>query len=218
MKRAFALLSGVLLAGCFPAQDFLTTDYDIGSSKTVTVGSPMVTIESGKRSLDGGVFDDLKQEIFYGGVSGSTLKLSYQEFWYPRARPTFTQDLQYDLAKSKEIRFRDVAITVDTADNSSITFRVLDGPTPLPQQTSGLGDNGIVLDHQFVTEVTPKSLGDDAGIRLGDFILSVDGVALTGDNDHDRDILNANLGSSREFKIKRGEKVFLLEVTKEAKN
>lgn len=205
MRTLLAMLGIFALAGCTIQMDqFLTTDYQIGAPKTVTVGSPMLTITSGTRWPHGDVVDQLTQMVFYGGITGSTLKLSYQEFSYQISRPTFTQDLQYDLAKSRTIKFRDITMQIDSADNSTITYRVTDGPLPVTPTHWNAGSFGITVENKKVVELLMKSAAIDAGFELGDVILSVDNVALTGDTTHDQNLVNVAPGARHEFKVQRG--------------
>ena len=64
------------------------------------------------------------QELIYNGRSGDTLKFIYREFIDHMLRPSFSQDVQYDLAQSTEIGFKRARIEVIEASNTSITYRV----------------------------------------------------------------------------------------------
>ena len=222
MKTALVLAVAIAVSGCTIAmKDYLTTDYQIGTAKTVTVGSPMFTVISGsKYSHSGEIINEITEEIFYGGVSGNTLWLSYQEFTYPLARPTFSQELQYDLARSRTIKFRDYTMQIDSADNSTITFRVLEGPAvnvPSSTYADSLSTDtisiGIVLANREVVSLKGHSIADKSGIHIGDVILSVDGIDLTGETNHDLKIVNASLGIQREYSVQRGNRVITIIVT-----
>ncbi len=65
-----------------------------------------------------------KQELIYNGKTKDTIRLSYREYIKDMARPAFFQDLTYDLSESREIAFRDMAIEVLEATNSTIKFFV----------------------------------------------------------------------------------------------
>ncbi len=205
MKTAFVIAVAIVVSGCTIAtKDYLTTDYQIGEAKTVTVGSPMFTVVSGsKYSHSGETISEITEEIFYGGVSGSSLRLSYEEFTYPIVRPTFTQELQYDLARSRTIKFRDYTMQIDSADNSSITFRVLEGPSAKTADSTNQGSIGIILHQRKVITVFPNTSASSAGIKEGDLILSVDGIDLTGDDGHDLRLVNASQGIQHKCKIQR---------------
>lgn len=64
-------------------------------------------------------------ELIYGGTTGDSIQVMYREYTpEDMARPAFSQQLVYSLA-SKAIRFRDIQIHVDGADNEKITYTVL---------------------------------------------------------------------------------------------
>ncbi|MDO8798955.1 hypothetical protein [Phenylobacterium sp.] len=66
----------------------------------------------------------LRREFIYSGVSKGTIKLSYREFINDMARPSFTQELTYDLAEGDEIGFRGARFRVLKATNTSIRYVV----------------------------------------------------------------------------------------------
>lgn len=68
---------------------------------------------------------NFEQELVYNGRAGSVLKFLYREFISDRARPPFTQDVQYDLIEGKTIGFKEARIEVLDATNTSITYRVV---------------------------------------------------------------------------------------------
>jgi hypothetical protein len=72
--------------------------------------------------------DSFKYEILYQGISKGTLRLSYREYINDMARPSFFQDVSYDIASyPTEITFKTVRVEVLGADNSGIRYRVLSG-------------------------------------------------------------------------------------------
>lgn len=70
-----------------------------------------------------------QRELVYSGTSQSTLSLLYREFKDNMARPAFSQDLKYDIAKSSVVGFKGSRFEIIEAGNTSITYRIL---TPLP--------------------------------------------------------------------------------------
>ncbi len=212
--KVVGFLVAMQIAGCgFAREGFLTTDYQLGLEKTVTVGSTMTTIVSGtKNSVYGTVIDMFTQELIYGGVASGIVKISYREFSNNKARPALYQDLQYDLSQSSVIAFRDMRIQIDNASNSTITFRVLDGPTSrLPSATNSQAREvtakdtvGIVVDRRTVTLVLPGTASANAGIRQGDVLVSVNRIDLTGENEHDLRVINGIHGENNDFEIERG--------------
>lgn len=92
-----------------------STGYDFGT--TAIEITPKVVEKWGK--------DSFKRELIYGGLSGSTISISYREFVDGTARPAFTQDLKYDLAESKIIGFRGARFEVSKASNVALKYKVL---------------------------------------------------------------------------------------------
>jgi len=70
-----------------------------------------------------------RKELLYQGVSGTTLRLLYREFLDDMARPAFSQDLTYELAKDAPtaVSFRAVRISVESAGNDGMRYTVLSG-------------------------------------------------------------------------------------------
>jgi hypothetical protein len=66
----------------------------------------------------------LKQELVYNGNSRDTIRISYLEYVDDMARPSFFQELAYDLSESRLIAFRDIRMEVLDATNISIRFVV----------------------------------------------------------------------------------------------
>ena len=119
-----------------------------GAVVSTTIGSPVVTFESGlKNDVYGTVMTRFEKQFIYSGKSGSTIRFSYREFagsgtanmYGPLseagsyARPAFTQDVSYDLAESDTIAFQALRLKIMEATNQKITVQVLSGfapPTP----------------------------------------------------------------------------------------
>jgi len=66
-----------------------------------------------------------KQELIYNGKSGSTLKFMYREFSKDLARPSFSQEVNYDLAESNIVGFKGARIEILNATNTKIEYKVL---------------------------------------------------------------------------------------------
>jgi hypothetical protein len=67
-------------------------------------------------------------ELLYSGASAGAVTLTYREYApNDTAHPASFQDLTYSLA-NKSIRFKDVLIEIESADNQSIRFRVKSVP------------------------------------------------------------------------------------------
>jgi len=70
---------------------------------------------------------NLVQELIYTGRVDRRIGLTYREFTHDIERPSFVQELQYDLGESQEIVFRSVRLSVLKADAGSITYRTVAG-------------------------------------------------------------------------------------------
>jgi hypothetical protein len=70
-----------------------------------------------------------KQEFIYNGRVNNAVKFTYREFLNDYARPSFTQDLQYDLNESKVIGFKGLRIEIISATNIEIKYKVLNNFT-----------------------------------------------------------------------------------------
>ncbi len=65
------------------------------------------------------------QEFIYNGRVDNSLKFIYREFSGDYVRPSFTQDVQYDLNLSSEIGFKDLKLEVIKATNTEITYKLI---------------------------------------------------------------------------------------------
>ena len=61
------------------------------------------------------------------GKSGSKIKIGYREFINGMARPSFSNDIEYDLSDSKQIGYKGALIEVTDANNQDIKYKVLKG-------------------------------------------------------------------------------------------
>ena len=69
--------------------------------------------------------------LLYTGISGNTLRVTYMEYPQGAAGPSSSEDLEFDLSRSRTISFKSLEIEILEANSSSITFRVLsDGDLP----------------------------------------------------------------------------------------
>jgi len=82
------------------------------------------------------VFKDgsVKRELVYNGRSGDSVRIIYREYRYNFSAPAITQELAYDLADGRVIKFRKMEIEVLSASSSSIRYIVrstMDGATTM---------------------------------------------------------------------------------------
>jgi hypothetical protein len=66
-----------------------------------------------------------KQQFIYNGKSGNSIKFTYREFSCNIARPSFTQDLTYDLSEGNTIGFKGMRIDVSKATNVNISYKII---------------------------------------------------------------------------------------------
>ena len=72
--------------------------------------------------------DSFKHELLYQGVSKGTLRLSYREYVNDMARPSYFQEVSYDIASyPTEVAFKSVRLQILGADNNGIRYKVLSG-------------------------------------------------------------------------------------------
>ena len=69
--------------------------------------------------------DNFKQELYFNGKSGNTLKFTYREFSGNMLRGSFSQEIVYDLSDGIDVGFKDALIRVREASNTQITYEVL---------------------------------------------------------------------------------------------
>lgn len=91
-------------------------------------GPPLqIKLESVERPPKAAAF---QRELIYSGVAQSTVSILYREFTNDLVRPISTQDLKYDAAKGSVVGYKGARFEILSADNTSITYRVV---APLQQ-------------------------------------------------------------------------------------
>ena len=94
------MLAMVLLSGCAPTGWIaVNKDYCLGKVDQVSVGSVMVGKEVKTYEYRPGlrlnydpkaaIREDFRQELIYGGIVGSAIKIMYREYRNDLARPSF---------------------------------------------------------------------------------------------------------------------------------
>lgn len=66
-----------------------------------------------------------QQTLIYNGRVGDKINVGYRELSNDMARPAFNNEVEYDLKASQVIGYKGAQIEVLSADNSSITYKVL---------------------------------------------------------------------------------------------
>ena len=114
-------------------------------------------------------------ELIYSGMIYNTVRIAYREFVDDMARPAFSQELTYNLDKSRSIVFRTIELEIIEATNSYLSFKILDdGNLPwMPGQKQELyQDTMQPTDNTAKTTTTSMIL-----IPAGDFQMGVDGLS-----------------------------------------
>jgi hypothetical protein len=69
--------------------------------------------------------NSVQQVIEYAGRNGDNLKFTYSEFSDGYARQAFTREFQVDLTQGKVAAYKGAIIEIESATNSSITYKVV---------------------------------------------------------------------------------------------
>jgi uncharacterized protein (UPF0333 family) len=132
MKSVFLLLAiaPMFLTGCGLANSYyLTYNFEKDSVMVATVGSEMMNWTTiYKNDVYQTVQGTFVTTLTYSGKQGNVLKIYYREESNNFARPSFTQELTYDITSDPIITFRHTKIQVVEATNSEIKFKVLECP------------------------------------------------------------------------------------------
>jgi|TARA_B100001059_G_C17802131_1_gene566812 hypothetical protein len=99
----------------------LTGYYDLSTADPVATPDPKFKV--GK--LVNISQPSFKQELIYNGKSKDTVKFMYREFSKDFARPSFSQEVNYDLTESNVIGFKGARIEILNATNTKIEYKAL---------------------------------------------------------------------------------------------
>lgn len=69
--------------------------------------------------------DAIQQTLLYNGIVNGVIKISYREFIKNTARPSFTNNVEYDLKISNIFSYKGASIEVIDATNQNIKYKVL---------------------------------------------------------------------------------------------
>jgi hypothetical protein len=93
------------------------------------VGSEMMNwTETKENDVHKNVLATCEQTLTYSGKQGSRLKIFYRGESNGYSRPSFTQELTYDIATDSVITFRKTRLWVKEDTNNEIKFVVLECP------------------------------------------------------------------------------------------
>ena len=149
----------------------MTANYEIGQPVQAALGGVMLDMRN----------DSLRVTLEYSGMWESTILLSHREFVC--AGPSHIavsaiERLQYDLAASDTIVFRNVRMHISEATNSQIHFTVIEDAglvglqAVLPNRLCGPETRGEVL-NPIVEVVTNYVIGEPAQVDTGGFMLKM---------------------------------------------
>lgn len=89
----------------------------------IDVGYQLVHVQTKAPQMD-----TFRRELVYLGSGGGVLRLAYREYVNGLAREAFGQDATYNIGEGPtEVTFKGARIEVVRADNTGITYRVLEG-------------------------------------------------------------------------------------------
>jgi hypothetical protein len=69
--------------------------------------------------------DSFQQTLIYSGKVGDKINIGYREFSGNMARPSFNNNVEYDLSQSMFIGYKGVKIEVLEANNQHIKYKVI---------------------------------------------------------------------------------------------
>ena len=69
--------------------------------------------------------DSFLQTLLYNGRVGNTIRLGYREFWNNEARPSVSNDVEYDIAESKMVSYKGARIEILEATNQYIKYMLI---------------------------------------------------------------------------------------------
>lgn len=97
----------------------LCVDRSVGV-KMCDTETPYAFVEREERSPD-----DFQRTLIYSGRVGNKVRIGYREFSDDRARPAFSNEVEYDLDISREISYKGARLRILNADNEKIDYVVL---------------------------------------------------------------------------------------------
>ena len=145
--RTLALTVCFAASGCVIPR-YLMYNFEKDKVMVANVGAEMINVtEASMVKANGPAVSSFERTLTYSGKQGNVIKIFYRESANNLARPSFTQELTYDITGDSIIVFKDTRIKVQEATNSLIKFTVLQSP-----------------EYKYVSgaEIRETSLGTDA--------------------------------------------------------
>ena len=69
--------------------------------------------------------DGFKQTLIYNGKYKDKIKIGYREFYNNKARPAFSNEVEYDIGQSKIIGYKNAKLEIIEATNQFIKYKVI---------------------------------------------------------------------------------------------
>src|SRR3989339_172345 len=108
---------------------YLTYNFEKNKVMVANVGSEMLNwTQTYKNDVYGTINGTFVQTLTYSGKQGKVIKIFYREESNNFARPSFTQELTYDISDVSTITFKNTKIQIVEATNNTIKFLVLESP------------------------------------------------------------------------------------------
>jgi hypothetical protein len=125
------VIISVVFSGCGLANSYyLTYNFEKDKVMVANVGSEMLNwTETYKNDVYGTIKGTFVQTLTYSGKQGKVIKIYYREESNGYARPSFTQELTYDITDDQIITFKNTKIQIVEVTNSTIKFIVLECPS-----------------------------------------------------------------------------------------
>jgi hypothetical protein len=133
MKIVITIMLPLFFIGCIPSSSaYLYKSYELNTVTSVTVGSPMITVEEGYWQSQWGLPKTKRIafsiELLYSGIANGAIHISYREYRESLARPAFYQDLQYEYKPEMLMTFQNYVLKIFEANAERINFAVINEP------------------------------------------------------------------------------------------
>lgn len=175
----------IFIVGCYSS--FFFIEGEPGVKTSVTVGTPILSWGYGRKGeISQQIKYEMKKQLIYTGIDHGVIQISYREFSGSDenlfARPAFSEELKYDINKVRLISFQDVRIRIDSADQSSIEYVIMNMPEDVANDNMLSTEKSIFgFSYNQRGEITSLEIGSraaHAGLKTGDHLLSIQGPSL----------------------------------------
>jgi hypothetical protein len=128
--KTIVIVLAIVLSGCGLANShYLTYNFEKGAVMVANIGSEMMLwTDTYKNDVYGTIQGTFERALTYSGKQGNVIKIFYREVSNNFARPSFTQELTYDITSDSLLQFRNTEIKVVEVTNRMIKFVVSESP------------------------------------------------------------------------------------------